>query len=128
MDLEPALQRLDKSKKYKMQFNIIHNIVNVVTLVLPNSKFCKGNGLALAKPVKSEVPVAAYPGLMWNMDSPNLPRDNSYQTGVPGTRLVIDAETLIKKPQKYGKGHLINECWNHELANVRRRNRGNDLK
>ena len=71
--------------------------VYVVTMVTPNSKFCKGNGLVLAKPVKFDCPVAAYPGLVWDLNSPNIPKDNSYQVLIPGTGLIIDAGTMVKK-------------------------------
>jgi len=91
---------------------------------ISKSRYCKGNGLFTVKTVKKDFPLTAYPGLVWELTDKNLPKDNSYQTLIPGTKLVIDAGTMIDDPPPFGRGHMINECWNSDLASVKGRNHG----
>ena len=98
-----------------------------IVVVVGKSKYCKGDGLFLVKAVKKVAPLTAYPGLVWELDDKNLPKDNSYQNLIPGTRLVVDAATMIDELPPFGRGHKINECWNSDLANVRGRNHGKKI-
>ena len=92
-----------------------------IVVVVGKSKYCKGDGLFLVKVVKKGAPLTAYPGLVWELDDKNLPKDNCYQVliSIPGTRLVVDAATMIDELPPFGRGHKINECWNSDLANVK---------
>ena len=92
-----------------------------MVMVSDMSNYCKGRGLFLAKAVKIGAPITAYPGLVWGLDDHNLPKDNSYQILIPGTNFVIDAGNMI---HPFGRGHMINECWDDNLANVKAKNHG----
>ena len=57
-----------------------------------------------------------YGGRIYGKNRKNVkPKDNTYQLGIPGTQVTLDAS----HGPAIGKGHKINECWNPEHANVK---------
>ena len=87
------------------------------------SKYCSGKGLAAAKLTRMGVRFAAYGGHAWRVGDRNMPSDNTYQTIIPGTDIILDAGAPQFPP--FGLGHMINECWRDDLANCRAINHGN---
>jgi len=72
--------------------------------------------LFLNKGVPDNTDVTVYLGMVSVSGDPRIPIDNTYQMGVPGTKLVIDAAGI---DQSQGKGQYLNECWFPNLASAR---------
>ena len=85
----------------------------MVKIVIP-SIVCEGKGLEITKQVAGKTVVATYNGIRYVNTDPNLPSDNTYQIGIPGTNFVIDASKT-----RVGRGHFINECWDPAKANCK---------
>ena len=80
--------------------------------------------LILNKGVPGGTDVAIYFGMVAVSGDPRISRDNTYQMGIPNTRLIIDAAGI---DQSQGKGQFSNECWFPNKASVRVRAAPNGL-
>ena len=90
-------------------------IIDIAVTKVDQSEVCSGLGVWTVRVVESHMPVTIYGGLLWKLDDPKRPKDNTYQMLIPGTKWVLDAS----HGPKIGRGHRINECWNPALASVK---------
>ena len=80
--------------------------------------------LFLNKGVPDNTDVTIYMGMVAVSGDPRISKDNTYQMGIPGTRLIIDATGI---DQSQGKGQFLNECWFPNKASARTRAAPNGL-
>jgi hypothetical protein len=66
--------------------------------------------------VKDNDELGIFPGLVYVSGDPRIPKDNSMQTSIPGTNLIIDAMGV---DESQGKAQFINENFNVNDASCR---------
>ena len=100
--------------------NIIINTWHIlyylfVTHIAPSNAVPGELGTWTSQTIEANIFFIVYAGKVYSLDDPNLPKDKTYQTIIPGTRRVIDAS----HGPKIGTGHTINQSFIDERLNVR---------